>query len=83
MPGKEIVDRAFQDAGQGVQVSNVIMRRRFLGFHLGNEAVGKIEFKGEVSLRNAPLHADLFDGMNHIPVQCRDLFDRLFGRFPG
>ncbi len=83
MPGKEVMDRAFQDAGQCVQVGNIVMRRRFLGFHLGNEAVGKIEFKGKIGLRNAPLHADLFHGMNDIPVQGRDLFDRLFGRFPG
>ncbi len=73
------MDRTFQDTGEGIQVGDIIMSRGLFAFHLGDKTVGKVELERKIHLRKTSFHTKLFDGMDHIPVEGRDLFDGLLG----
>ncbi len=87
MLGEEIMDRAFQDPGQGIEVGDIVVRLGLLGFHLGDETVGEIELEREIGLGNTPFQPDTLNGMDHKPVQCRffltGFFEGLLAGFTG
>lgn len=78
---KKIVNRTFEYPGERIEMGNIIMGRGLFGFHLGDEAVREFQFEGQIGLRKAALETQFFHGVNDVPVQSRNLFDGLFGRF--